>query len=44
MKALVHRFLNFMEVAPAYIAIPFLPLVALLYVYAKLKNTLKGNS
>lgn len=40
MKALVRRFINFMEVAPAYIAIPLLPLVALLYVYARIKNFL----
>lgn len=44
MKALINRFINWMEVSPAYITIWFLPLVALLYVYAKIKNTLKGNS
>jgi len=44
MKALVHRFINWMEVSPAYLTLWFIPLVALLYVYAKLKNTWKGNS
>lgn len=39
MKALVHRFINWMD-----LTLWFLPLVALLYVYAKLKNTWKGNS
>lgn len=33
-----------MEVSPAYKTIWFLPLVIVLYVYAKIKNTLKGNS
>lgn len=44
MKALIHRFINWMEVAPTYQTIWFIPLVALLYVYAKIKNALKGQA
>lgn len=32
-----------MEVSPAYITIWFLPLVLVLYVFATVKNYLKGN-
>lgn len=44
MRERIRRFLDWMEVSPAYLTLWFLPLVAILYVYAKLKNTLKGNS
>jgi len=43
MRSAVHRFVDWMEAAPTYKTIWFLPLVFVLYLYSVIKNSLKGS-
>lgn len=43
MRDRIRRFIDWMEVAPAYKTIWLLPLVLVLYIYAKLANISKGK-